>query len=91
MKHQSIIYSVLGLSCLWLTQQTYAGVTLAETPLYLTNDVAPNVLLEVSVETPMGGAAFNDQTNTSVATTHEDYCEGRQWVRLNDNWRHAGT
>ncbi len=91
MKHQSIIYSVLGLSCLWLTQQTYAGVTLAETPLYLTNDVAPNVLLEVSVETPMGGAAFNDQTNTSVATTHEDYCAGRQWVRLNDNWRHAGT
>ena len=38
---------------------SYAGIS--QTPLHLTAAVNPNVLLNMSVETPMGGSAYNDQ------------------------------
>lgn len=34
---------------------------IANVPLYLTEDVNANILFDMSVETPMGGAAYNDQ------------------------------
>ncbi|MEE9338527.1 MAG: PilC/PilY family type IV pilus protein, partial [Methylococcaceae bacterium] len=41
---------------------SYAGIS--QTPLHLTAAVNPNVLLNMSVEVPMGGAAYNDQAGT---------------------------
>ncbi|MEE9354253.1 MAG: PilC/PilY family type IV pilus protein [Methylococcaceae bacterium] len=50
----------------------YAGI--AQTPLHLTAAVNPNVLLNMSVEVPMGGAAYNDQAGTLANGTT---CGGR--------------
>jgi len=35
--------------------------TLSQSPLFLTISVDPNILFNMSIETPMGGAAYNDQ------------------------------
>lgn len=48
-----------------------APLSLGQVPLYLTTGAEPNVLLNMSVETPMGGAAYND--NVGVPTG----CAGR--------------
>lgn len=50
----------------------------ANTPLYLTANAPPNVLINLSVESPMGGAAYNDQNDTGSGGT----CNGR--VSYND-------
>ncbi|MEQ1527717.1 MAG: hypothetical protein ABL925_00260, partial [Methylococcales bacterium] len=46
---------------------SYAAI--AQTPLFLTISVDPNVLFNMSVETPMGGAAYNDQPNGALCTS----------------------
>ena len=51
---------------------SYAGIS--QTPLHLTAAVDPNVLLNMSVEVPMGGAAYNDQVGT---LTNGASCGGR--------------
>lgn len=38
-----------------------SAATVSQSPLFLTTSVDPNVLFNMSVETPMGGAAYNDQ------------------------------
>ena len=48
-----------------------ASLDLQSVPLYLSAKVTPNVLIDLSVETPMGGAAYND--NTGIPTG----CNGR--------------
>ena len=48
-------------------------------PLYLSAKVTPNVLIDLSVETPMGGAAYND--NTGIPTG----CTGRRTVGSNSD------
>lgn len=45
-----------------------------DTPLFLSNNVAPNVLINLSVETPMGGAAYSDQRGKLDGGS---YCNGR--------------
>lgn len=46
-----------------------------QTPLYLSYSADPNVLINLSVETPMGGAAYNDQPSTLAGGTS---CPGRR-------------
>jgi len=46
-----------------------AYASIAQSPLFLTTSVDPNVLFNMSVETPMGGAAYNDQPNLSTGCT----------------------
>lgn len=53
---------ILASTCLLTISVSYAG--LAQTPLHLIAAVNPNILLNMSVETPMGGAAYNDQVGT---------------------------
>ncbi|HEY7639393.1 MAG TPA: PilC/PilY family type IV pilus protein [Steroidobacteraceae bacterium] len=52
------------------------GATLAlqDVPLYLLSRADPNVLLNMSVETPMGGAAYTDQVGVPTG------CAGRSTV-----------
>ncbi|MGI1669560.1 MAG: hypothetical protein K6L74_04475 [Neptuniibacter sp.] len=38
--------------------------TIAQDPLYLVVGADPNILFNMSIETPMGGAAYNDQPGT---------------------------
>lgn len=46
-----------------------ADLSLSNIPLYLDLRVDPNVLFNLSVERPMGGAAYNDQPGTPAACT----------------------
>src|SRR5262249_43954029 len=55
-----------------------ANLDLQDVPLYLLSRADPNVLLEMSVETPMGGAAYNDQVGTPAT------CAGRVTVSGNE-------
>lgn len=55
-----------------------APLTLGSVPLYLTSRADPNVLINMSVETPMGGAAYND--NVGIPSG----CTGRQNNVLSD-------
>ncbi len=63
---------IIASTCLLTISVSYAG--LAQTPLHLTAAVNPNVLLNMSVEIPMGGAAYNDQAGTLAGGT---VCNGR--------------
>ncbi len=54
------------------SQLVSAGVS--DTPLFLSDNIAPNVLINLSVEVPMGGAAYNDQRGPLDGGT---YCQGR--------------
>lgn len=47
-----------------------ALAAIADIPVFLTSGAEPNVLFNMSVETPMGGAAYNDQPDGSS-------CSGR--------------
>lgn len=48
-----------------------AYATVAQNPLFLSISVDPNILFNMSIETPMAGAAYNDEPNT------EEGCSGR--------------
>ncbi len=56
-----------------------APLNIGNVPLYLTARADPNVLINMSVETPMGGAAYND--NVGVPTG----CTGRMNNVLSDS------
>jgi len=51
-----------------------APVALQDVPLYLLSRADPNVLLNMSVETPMGGAAYTDNVGVPAG------CAGRTSV-----------
>ena len=51
-----------------------AALGLQDVPLYLLSRADPNVLLNMSVETPMGGAAYTDQVSVPTG------CAGRSSV-----------
>lgn len=72
----SLLAAVPLLASLSFPHTTYAAI--ADSPLYLTASAPPNVLLNMSVETPMGGAAYNDQNDTGSGGT----CTGR--ISYND-------
>ncbi len=50
---------------------------IAQSPLFLSVTNDPNVLLNMSIETPMGGAAYNDQPDTTTG------CAGRVTIGTN--------
>jgi len=52
-------YFLIPVSSLFILSNVHA--TVAQDPLFLVASVDPNVLFNMSVETPMGGAAYNDQ------------------------------
>lgn len=54
-----------------------APLNLQDVPLFLTASVDPNVLINMSVETPMGGAAYTDNTGIPAG------CGGRVTVGSN--------
>ncbi len=68
-----------GLSALIFTLSAQAApLNLQEVPLYLVSRADPNVLLNMSVEGPMGGAAYNDNVGTPSG------CAGRRNDVLGD-------
>lgn len=50
-------------------------LTLADSPLFLLNNARPNTLINLSVESPMIGAAYNDQNDIGAANSLG--CTGR--------------
>ncbi len=42
---------------------------LSQSPLFLTISVDPNILFNMSIETPMGGAAYNDQPDGAACSS----------------------
>ncbi|EAR61471.1 pilus assembly protein [Neptuniibacter caesariensis] len=62
----TVIYTFIPL-------QSHA-TTIAQDPLYLVVGADPNVLFNMSIETPMGGAAYNDQPGTLAGG---NTCAGR--------------
>ncbi len=69
--HKKLLFSMV-VSCLlsaFSIPNSYAAP--AQSPLFLTSSVDPNILFNMSIETPMGGAAYNDQPDAA------DGCGGR--------------
>jgi type IV pilus assembly protein PilY1 len=62
-------YLIIFLMSLFSGGTVLASV--AQSPLFLMTSVDPNVLFNMSVETPMGGAAYNDQPDVATG------CGGR--------------
>ena len=67
-----ILFAYFG--CLSLMGSVQAAtLSLADSPLYLTNRADPNVLINLSIESPMVGAGYNDQSDTASGGS----CGGR--------------
>lgn len=78
MNTKTIIKTFSGLLLCYLCTASHAEM--AQSPLFLIQSVEPNILIDMSVETPMGGAAYNDQNNTNPshpAYNAKDLCNGR--------------
>lgn len=73
----------LGTTLLVATLVTFsvqsAPLSLQDVPLYLLSRADPNVLINMSVETPMGGAAYTDQVGVPAG------CNGRVDVSGHSN------
>lgn len=61
-------------SLILLSGAAYAAVS--NMPLFLSVSTDPNVLFNMSVEAPMGGAAYNDGLNSTGCTDRVEYPEG---------------
>lgn len=62
MKMGKLNIGLLALSFIWLAPAgNVSALSISDIPLFLDNGVVPNVLLNMSVESPMGGAAYADQ------------------------------
>ncbi len=66
---KSIIQKLLIATLVSLFSAGTAFAAIAQSPLFLVTSADPNVLFNMSVETPMGGAAYNDQPNASTGCT----------------------
>ncbi len=85
--HQKTLVLVI-LAALWLVSPAAAEQMSDYTavPPFATSGTHPNVLLNLSVETPMQGAAYNDQpydANNDGDTLDSGECGGRVW---DGNW-----
>lgn len=69
---------------LWaFSAPSLAGISMANSPLYISSSTPPNVLIEMSIENTMGALAYNDEANTAgLVSTDDAYCDGRQSFRL---------
>ncbi len=66
MRQGTTKYILLFITSFFVMPNTLA--TVAQDPLFLVTSVDPNVLFNMSVETPMGGAAYNDQPDGASCT-----------------------
>ncbi|MEW5057399.1 MAG: PilC/PilY family type IV pilus protein [Cycloclasticus sp.] len=66
---KNIIQKLLIVSLVGLYSAGAAYASISQTPLFLVTSVNPNVLFNMSVEVPMGGAAYNDQPNADTGCT----------------------
>jgi type IV pilus assembly protein PilY1 len=76
MNTNKLVSMLIFLTLLLAGQTAHATLTINETPLFLTLKADPNVLLNMSVETPMGGAAYSDQAGNPTG------CPGRTYSTL---------
>ncbi len=79
---------VLAAIMLALMLPSAALATISDIPLFISRSADPNVLLNMSVEGPMGGAAYNDQRE-SQPDRFGNQCNGRLWDSV--NWRSLGV
>ncbi|MEH6469634.1 MAG: PilC/PilY family type IV pilus protein [Halopseudomonas sp.] len=70
---QLTIKTLLGLYSALVANLAFSG-TISQVPLHVSTTAASNVLINMSVETPMGGAAYNDQPGTLAGGAA---CSGR--------------
>lgn len=67
-------YKILGVLAFFAIS-TGTAYSIAKAPLFLTVKTDPNVLFNMSVEAPMGGAAYTDAVNNKGCTGRVDYPE----------------
>ena len=65
------MYRIIILSFILSYVSLANAVTIAKIPPFVTSAAFPNVLFDMSIETPMGGAAYNDQKDNPAG------CNGR--------------
>lgn len=74
-------HGILAVGFAWLIPMgSVSAVTISDIPLFLDNSVVPNVLLNMSVETPMGGAAYADQSGNPTGCGTGTYATPRPSV-----------
>ncbi|MHB1084992.1 MAG: pilus assembly protein [Thiobacillus sp.] len=74
-------HGILAIGFAWLLPVGIASAaTISDIPLFLDNSVVPNVLLNMSVETPMGGAAYADQSGNPTGCGSGSYATPRPSV-----------
>ncbi|WP_158269637.1 pilus assembly protein [Desulfonatronum sp. SC1] len=61
------ICSILFLACLFCATSVHAAVS--DMPLFLVAGAEPNVLFNLSIETPVGGAAYPDHADAATGCT----------------------
>ncbi len=74
---KSIPVVTVAVIMLFLAASSAARAAISDIPLFISSSVDPNVLLNMSVEGPMGGAAYNDQKEL-VPDEHGNQCMGRK-------------
>ena len=67
------VFSLILSFCSGFSATSVMAADLSQTPLTLASSVDANILINMSVETPMGGAAYNDQNDTATGGS----CSGR--------------
>lgn len=70
-------HGILAACFAWLAPMGSQAATISDIPLFLDNSVVPNVLLNMSVETPMGGAAYADQAGNPAGCGTGSYSTPR--------------
>ena len=78
-KHNRVTGRAIGMiaGVLFTIVSPAALAAISNLPLFITSNVDPNVLLNMSVEGPMGGAAYNDEEE-SAPDSFGNRCEGRK-------------
>ncbi len=79
---------IMVVAVLFLAAPPAAQAAISDIPLFISSRVDPNVLLNMSVETPMGGAAYNDEAE-SQPDEFGNQCAGRKSVSY--DWRGLGV
>ena len=75
-KKNHLFFAVVVAGGLFLAGLQNSLAAISNVPLFITSSVDPNVLLNMSVESPMGGAAYNDEAE-SEPDSFGNQCAGR--------------
>ncbi len=74
---KQFVFAIVAAGLFSLAGQQNSHAAISDIPLFITSNVDPNVLLNMSVETPMGGAAYNDEAE-DTADSFGNQCTGRR-------------